>query len=247
MVNTFKEYLSLSEAFVMNGKTYRSILDGLSDLYRSDSSPDRLGVHFSDINKVGINPKNIYSTPAGIYFYPLEEIIRKKLDVAWGAKRNYLHIIRLLPSANILKMLPSDSVEDQKGKEYIEEKKWQYAKMYSYKIKSDYSIFWEFTQQKANGNPAQWNHIFRQLKIDGFVDMGTGTIHENERVQGVVFSTKNIEQVLTIDNRFNKTSPKNLAVVPDLPKMQSKPHFTEPVQALPEPVTLAPTNSLDVW
>jgi hypothetical protein len=43
--------------------------------YYGTGNADNMFVSFTDVNKIGINPKSRYSTPNGIYSYPLKSII----------------------------------------------------------------------------------------------------------------------------------------------------------------------------
>lgn len=52
-------------------------------------------ITFTDINKVGINPKNVYGTPIGIYCYPLKEMWKDLIedDIPFASERKYCSLL----------------------------------------------------------------------------------------------------------------------------------------------------------
>lgn len=57
-------------------------------------------VHYSDLNKLGINPRSSYDTPVGIYGYPLnrfnvDDILNGK--VPFAGNRKYIHLFVVRP------------------------------------------------------------------------------------------------------------------------------------------------------
>lgn len=93
----------LTEAFprVSRGKL-RKYVEGLSEEELSWTF-----VHFSDLNKLGLNPSAKFDTPIGIYGYPItpeaeslegfsiEEIIKR--DVPYAGDRKFMHIFKVKP------------------------------------------------------------------------------------------------------------------------------------------------------
>ncbi len=78
-------------------------------------------VHFSDLNKVGINPKTKYKTPAGIYGWhwttdTLERAAKNKL---FGSKRNFAHLIKVKDDAKILWLGDDDRTGDVPSREQV--------------------------------------------------------------------------------------------------------------------------------
>ena len=61
-------------------------------------------VHFSDLNKVGINPKTSFNTPAGIYgWHWTDDILDKAAkNKIFGSKRKYAHIMKIKDGAQVL-------------------------------------------------------------------------------------------------------------------------------------------------
>jgi 8-oxo-dGTP pyrophosphatase MutT (NUDIX family) len=78
-------------------------------------------VHFSDLNKVGINPKTKYKTPAGIYGWhwttdTLEKAAKNKL---FGSKRNFAHLMKVKDDAKILWLGDDDRTGDVPSREQV--------------------------------------------------------------------------------------------------------------------------------
>lgn len=54
-------------------------------------------VHFSDLNKLGLNPRSKFNTPLGIYGYPLTKRIYKQLKedrIPFASDRKFMHVYR---------------------------------------------------------------------------------------------------------------------------------------------------------
>lgn len=58
--------------------------------------------------KIGINPKNEYNTPTGIYTYPVDYVLEHKLKVPYGHTRPYIMVVRL----NTNKILEIDQASE---------------------------------------------------------------------------------------------------------------------------------------
>lgn len=75
-----------------------STYDQILKYYKLDkkSALPKYFISFTDIPKIGINPKSEFHTPAGIYTYPIRYVIKNdKLDVPFAGKRKYIHILEL--------------------------------------------------------------------------------------------------------------------------------------------------------
>ena len=86
--------------------------------YKDD--PD-IYISFSNIPKIGINPKSDFNTPLGIYTYPLKEIWKQRIgnrketkDVPFAGDRKYIFILR---SKNKKKFV-NDMYKDYTSKDY---------------------------------------------------------------------------------------------------------------------------------
>lgn len=76
-------------------------------------------VHFSDINKLGVNPSSDFNTPIGIYAYPVSYVLSPSnnsdpFDVPFAGSRKYAHVFRVRDLDKCL-VISKDSVDDFKG------------------------------------------------------------------------------------------------------------------------------------
>ena len=71
----------------------------------SDDMRPTAFLHFSDINKLGINPQSHYSTPLGIYAYPNTAYIRnlfRRGKLPFAQNRKYIVTFKVKPDQNII-------------------------------------------------------------------------------------------------------------------------------------------------
>lgn len=83
-------------------------------------------VHYSDLDKLGINPKSDFNTPLGIYAYPANQFDADTLlngRVPFAGNREYLHVFQVKPEyrENIIFVRPDGSTnKDKHFQEYIQ-------------------------------------------------------------------------------------------------------------------------------
>lgn len=238
----FKRWL---ETDFYQGHYYRNPLQVLTQIKTSHPQPANLTVTFTSVNKVGINPRSDFSTPLGIYMYPLDYVIQNKMQVPFAGNAQYINVCELLRPQKILHMMPvkvyemPGDLDDTSGVDFEEIKSQQKGldlvpremvdkilKEEWYNIASDYSILWQTTKRMSR-SISQWNAMFRKLGIEGFVDHGTGTIHNHERTQCVIFQKDSIKQIHTIDQKKRMAKPpkmfKSKAVTTDYEDDDSPP------------------------
>lgn len=78
-------------------------------------------VHFSNIEKFGINPQTKFGTPAGIYGYPLSYVIdaiKSGSTSEFGFDRKYLHIFRFKPNAKVITFTRKFTMADKSYDDY---------------------------------------------------------------------------------------------------------------------------------
>lgn len=63
---------------------------------------DDIFVSFTTVHKIGINPKNQYKTPIGIYTYPIDYVLELKGDVPFAGEYPNIWAVRLKPELNYL-------------------------------------------------------------------------------------------------------------------------------------------------
>ncbi len=96
MKNVLKEYISLLIEKNRYKREKKELPSKLSVLDKYKDDPYVL-VHFSDLNKLGINPKTSYDTPAGIYGYNLKVLYKDIInnDLNFASDRKFMHIFRI--------------------------------------------------------------------------------------------------------------------------------------------------------
>lgn len=223
-MNGFKQWLN--EATVIDGREFRSPLVALKYIQQTHPNPENLVVTYTAINKVGINPKSQWATPLGIYFYPLDYVIKEKMQVPFAADQPYINVCELTRPHKILHMRNSYRqlglhLLDNIPKAILDAAKKDMNRNIRLDTqRSNYSMLWLLTMQlskQPSGNRHDtslypnitiWNqYLRRNAGIDGFIDHGTGTIHVSEPTQGVAFSSDALRRIHVIENnRWYRTS-----------------------------------------
>jgi len=208
----FKEWLILTEKIMIKDQEFRDPLLALQQIQKTHPNPKNLAVTFTAIDKVGLNPKNKWKTPLGIYLYPIDYVIGKQMDVPFAGAEPHINVCEFTRPEKILHM--TSDVSKQDGMELLNVFPKEQVDQASegvgyYDFRSNYSKLWLVTRKLAKEKPTQWNINLRKCGIDGFMDHGTGTIHINEPTQCVVFSADNLKLLHSIDNpRYYKTTDK---------------------------------------
>ncbi len=172
-------------------------------------------ISFTELQKLGINPSTKYSTPIGIYSYPLKEVWEQYIQdggisaVPFAADKPYISIFKPKNKDRILN-LDSFNIGEELSK---------MIKMFGMsprlikaiqkgestaRDKTDSSRFWNITRLFVDGNIASWTKLFVNLGWEGVIDYGNGVIHPNEPVQAVFFNKSFVTQIDLIEN---KSSP----------------------------------------
>jgi hypothetical protein len=227
----FKQWLILSETITVKDQEFRDPLTALKHIQETHPNPENLVVTFTMIDKVGINPKSKYDTPLGIYFYPIDYVIHKEMDVPFAGDQPYLNVCEFTRPEKILHM--TSDVNNQKGLDLLnvfakEEVDLAIERLENnYELRSNYSKLWLVTREIAKkraiftsdsldvyyggeektNEAVLWNANLRKCGIDGFVDHNTKTIHENEPTQGVVFTGTALRRILVIPQILKKPLP----------------------------------------
>ena len=223
----FKSWFILSETITVKDQEFRDPLNALKHIQATHPNPENLVVTFTAIDKVGINPKSIYDTPLGIYFYPLDYVIEKKMDVEFAGNQPYINVCEFTRPDKILHM--TDDVNNQKGLELLnvfpqEEVDVAIESLENnYELRSNYSKLWLVTREMAEKKSILWNANLRKCGIDGFLDHGTGTIHRNEPTQGVVFTANSLKRILVIPQTLFSKQGKSMPVRKSLPSLDRIP------------------------
>lgn len=174
-----------------------------------------LFISLTQIDKIGVNPQSTYNTPIGIYCYPMSYVkeICKDSDLSklpFAGKSTYVNVFNI--RGNIVNLSDMTTSELEGWKKQLK------ALCIKYNINSPFidhyhklaisdertkqcpgGHFWYITMKLAGKlshsfahTPKIWNKIFRELNIDGCLDLGKGIIHTNEPVQLVAFHIRAI-------------------------------------------------------
>lgn len=90
----------------------KNVKTSIVTILRPYSTKEDYYIHFTDINKLGINPKQSYNTPLGIYTYPLKEMWGEVEEdrIPFNGNCKYVFLIK-----NTGKLLDVDSYKNLTG------------------------------------------------------------------------------------------------------------------------------------
>lgn len=135
-----------------------------------DTYSQKKWVHYTDINKLGVNPKQFHQDIAGIYLFP-EDF--KTSGTIWKQKK-YKITVSLKPNIKILDL--SKTTEDDR-KDILDKLSVPYVDQDAYNTVDNW---WENLRNYYILNnykkSAKWNKDFRSLGYDAIFD-DTGSIH----------------------------------------------------------------------
>lgn len=176
-------------------------------LGRADKFPDgniNAFVSFTDINKLGLNPKSPYDVVA-IYGYPLDYILDKmkyvdnplKANIPFAGNRPFIQVFKLKPECNLV-YADDQSKDVQRFHQILE----LAPNDFSHVIPrlDTVSKCVKAMIHGAFNDGKQSNQAFRTLGIDAVVDYGGGIIHGNEKTQIMVFSMQHVGLIETVLN-----------------------------------------------
>jgi len=90
----------------------------------SDDLEPTAFIHFSDINKLGINPKSQYDTPLGIYAYPNTTYIRNLFErgkLPFAQNRKYIVAFKVKPDQNIIYNDGKGAIPNEQYQSFLDE------------------------------------------------------------------------------------------------------------------------------
>lgn len=175
---------------------------------------------FTQVQKVGINPRSKYSTPNGIYTYQLDYLFkqtdyegRKNLSLlpfAYDAPFIWL----VSPKSQVLRLQDYTEADLQRD---IQKLKTRFKtdsdehtiNEYSRTSRHAYpaSKMWNITRGLSGQNPNKWNNILRNILGYSIIrDDGYGVIHPAEPFQTVFLSINSLKIIEKINNKKDKRS-----------------------------------------
>jgi hypothetical protein len=165
----------------------------------------------TDIPKVGLNPKTDFNTPAGVYFYPLDQehydmLVENQLPFASG--RKYCGLVKLNWSDKKKWLIFGSNEKNQEQAAYNEAEKLIQSKMPRYEFDVlkhrehthgknqngkngidgrifDLTYFASLIYDINQGSKSTvgWTKLLRELGYIGLYDYGSGVIHPSEKTQ----------------------------------------------------------------
>lgn len=206
--SVFNGFFSTSDA--------KSMLPYLFSELEKYNGKNDIFVHFSDVPKIGINPKQRYTTPLGIYFFPIDYVLQNNniRNNSVFLEKPFVFVVRLLTD-NILDLGKLDTEDILEMAEKVPEVKQKLKQ----RIK-DYAM----DEDELDLTPSDLMRViedldymkrylssfkfFRSLGYDGIIDSGTGALFgDSEPNQLVLFDIKSFEVIERIENEtysFNK-------------------------------------------
>lgn len=172
-------------------------------------------ISFTKLEKLGVNPVNIHSTPIGLYTYPVKYALEsaKHTDFSslpYAGNNPYVHFIEISPSANVWVMSDRTNIETYCDKLI------QFASDNSIDLSFKhltpqtlyncvYSVANKISSKSATTKMAI---IFKNVfGIDALYDDGNGIIHSNEPTQMVIFNPKIIVKHKLLSNDTKQHNP----------------------------------------
>jgi hypothetical protein len=214
----FKIFINENWTKRVSSKDFRKILTKYANVpdamysFRSYINKSA-GVQVQKINPmIGINPKNSYSTPTGIYGYPVEETLDKALlnILEFASDRPILVVYK--PKKNAFVVRASTFSEEQ-----LREKKFLLADLLNSSFEQIQEIanlnivsaykknpaqeIWSLTRLLSKQKVNAWAKLLIDIGCPIFIDdIGSGFIHPSEPIQCVVFGRQFVEIVDVVEN-----------------------------------------------
>jgi len=153
------------------------------------SDDDNYFVSFTDLEKIGVNPNNRFSTPIGVYAYNLKDLWQDWVsgDRFFGDDRKYVNLIRL----NTDRVLNLSSYANYSKD--IKSEIWGVSQAIA---ETDQSRVGQYTKRST----IIWNKILRDMGYDAVVDKGSN-IHILQSSQAVFLVPSSYELIGRYMNR----------------------------------------------
>jgi hypothetical protein len=165
----------------------------LSELekYIGSNSNPKFFFSMTQIDKLGINPHSKYSTPIGVYAYPLTKEYYTKLineTLPFAGDQPHIQLFTLnVPTFNLINYTEEQLLVNTKTirKMYGPDNETIYKAFDTARSQSAISRFWNLTRLVSK-TPTKWNALLRNLGYTNFYDPGEGVIYPSEPTQMVV-------------------------------------------------------------
>lgn len=192
----------------------------------------------TDVNKIGINPRTDFDTPAGVYFYPLnaEYFERFMVDkppniLPFANNRKYFGLVKLEPVrlGNWLYVGEGQGNQDIRDLRtvvaYVGDDIWKEARDggHHFNMNYDSKIFdLTYMMAKKSGRlTTKWTQILRELGYDGIYDPGYKVLHPGEPQQIVAFTPRAYEVVQIFDSAELRRAGKSIVQKKEIEKVRT--------------------------
>lgn len=162
------------------------------------NAPDNTLVHFSKVDKLGLNPKPAHEDPIGIYAFPKSYVLSKNFEKNHHFfSMPYVFILKLKSDAKILnlskitssqleEMLDKLNLKAYRDKKHLKDRESGKAGHILWDSIEKYMHEENLYGQKKN---MTWNKMFRKLgDYDALKDDGDAIIHSNEPSQVLILN-----------------------------------------------------------
>lgn len=224
MITNFKIFESIIlENLINQEESYTAFLN-----LKKYSNQKNIYVHFTDLNKLGINPQKKHHDPYGIYFYPSNFISGEdSSSMQYGYSMKYYYICQI-NTKNFLKInsVNLNDIEQffiktglsdvfnkinfgdfGKSNQRYDKKLWDVLDMLN--VEPSKRNVLTSGSNTININSYKylphitWNRFFNKLGYDGIVD-NKGVVNDNEPQQLIVFNPKSIKILEHGENKIQK-------------------------------------------
>jgi len=189
-------------------------------ILNSFSKFDRICIHFSNIEKIGIHPRATWNTPLGISTYPLKETWKeyheKISNYPFASNRKYIMVVNYAPNARILNLNEISEKDVNELEKFVTDHNFLspvdvlYARRQAL-LAIPASEYWNIIRNVAQNLSGEksgirmataWNSFLRKkLGVDVVEDRkGYGILHKNEPFQVLFLSISSLIHVKTLIN-----------------------------------------------
>lgn len=172
----------------------------------------RAWIHFSHINKIGVNPQKQHHDPPGIYFYPVSFLFSDRSSLSqFATEYEYFFIVRFKKTANIInlgKITMEDVTRIATANNWVDDLREimahpellakQGQPMEKRLLRRPGGMFYAAIDYLANIKHRPWLGLLKGC--DGLYDPGYGFISAGETAQAVVFGRQHFTIVAQGDN-----------------------------------------------
>ena len=173
-------------------------------------------ISFTKLEKLGVNPNNIHSTPIGLYTYPVKYALEsaKHTDFSalpYAGNNPFIHFIEISPSANIWVMSDRSNIGIYCDKliKYAADNSINLVINKTLTSQNLYQCVVSLAEKISNKSATtKMAIIFRNvLGLDALYDDGNGIMHSNEPTQMVVLNPKIIVRHKLLSNDIKQHNP----------------------------------------